>query len=283
MNPAGEVRPKWDEMAYRLISLWALMYKFDLGKFTHATGFVAALQQAIKTGQWVGFPERDYYELVGYVETIHAALMDMDLGVSAASADRVRELLKNYTRTPEGHYKFSVEDSDRIKAHAGQILARMGDEFRARVVLVVPPSKAAYYDPQLPDFAPDVLAKFANHTSDMFEAGNCFALGRNTACVFHLMRLTEAGVQAFGTKLGVTIAGELEWQKILDRLNPIIRAMNHRDPLTIQYAAIQSHLYNVKVAWRNAVMHPKETYDESEARDIFNHVRAFLAELVKVL
>jgi hypothetical protein len=35
----------------------------------------------------------------------------------------------------------------------------------------------------------------------------------------------EAAVQSFGHKLGVTLAGELVWQKILDRLNPIIKGM----------------------------------------------------------
>ena len=55
------------------------------------------------------------------------------------------------------------------------------------------------------------------------------------------------------------------------------------DELAKQCAAIQAHLYNVKVAWRNEVMHPKATYTELEARDILNHVRAFLTELVKIL
>lgn len=97
------------------------------------------------------------------------------------------------------------------------------------------------------------------------------------------MRVTETATQEFGRKLGISLAGELMWQNVLDRLNPIIKNMDHRDPYTVQCAAIQSHLYNVKVAWRNAVMHPKATYDEGEARAILNHVHSFLMELVKVL
>ena len=95
-------------------------------------------------------------------------------------------------------------------------------------------------------------------------------LGRNTACVFHLMRVMEAAVQGFGTKLGVPLVYDLEWQTILDRLNPPIKPMNKGDPLRPVYSAIHANLYHVKIAWRNETMHPKATYDEGEALNVIN-------------
>jgi hypothetical protein len=38
---------------------------------------------------------------------------------------------------------------------------------------------------------------------DADEAGKCFAVGRYTACVFHLMRIMERCVQKMGRDLGV--------------------------------------------------------------------------------
>jgi kynurenine formamidase len=52
--------------------------------------------------------------------------------------------------------------------------------------------------------------------TDIQEASKSFAVGRFTACVFHLMRVMELGVQALGKKPGVSNAHEIEWQKILN-------------------------------------------------------------------
>lgn len=66
------------------------------------------------------------------------------------------------------------------------------------------------------------------------EASKCLALGRYTACVFHLMHVMEVAVQVFGKKLRVDIvksapAGkrvrELSWDQILNALNPKLRAL----------------------------------------------------------
>ena len=108
-----------------------------------------------------------------------------------------------------------------------------------RALASVTSSVHAYYSlcppinggkPAEPIFGKDIADKFPNHVGDMLEAGNCFMLGRNTACVFHLMRVMEAAVQGFGTKLGVPLVYDLERQTILDRLNPPIKPMNSGDP-----------------------------------------------------
>ena len=39
-------------------------------------------------------------------------------------------------------------------------------------------------------------------------------------------------------------------------------------------------LDHVRIVWRNDVMHPKATYDESEAREVLNAVEAFLNSVV---
>jgi hypothetical protein len=124
-------------------------------------------------------------------------------------------------------------------------------------------------------------------TFDIVEAGNCLALDRSTACVFHLMRIMELGVQKLGSKLNVPLVNESVWQKIMDQVNSRITAMPEKPAAKKRakerYAEIAGHLYHVKVAWRNPVMHPKRTYTPEEAEQLFNSVKMFMEVLVTFL
>jgi hypothetical protein len=81
-------------------------------------------------------------------------------------------------------------------------------------------------------FGNEVYDKFPAMQEDISEAGKCIAFDRPTAAVFHLMRVMDIGVQSFGTKLGVTLANEMNWQKILDLVNKGIKSRDHRIPET---------------------------------------------------
>lgn len=74
-------------------------------------------------------------------------------------------------------------------------------------------------------------------------------------------------------------ASEKNWQNILDEVNKAIRALNQKAVETKAYAAASSHLYNVKLAWRNEVMHPKQTYTHEEAKKLHSAVDTFVRDL----
>jgi hypothetical protein len=123
--------------------------------------------------------------------------------------------------------------------------------------------------------------------NDVEEAAKCFALGRNTACVFHLMRVMEMSVQRLGKKVKVKLVQEKNWHNII---NEIDKAIKNMSPKTLrgkarqrEYATISSHLHHVRIAWRNQVMHPKSSYTEEASKEIFDHVVSFLNHFVKVL
>ncbi len=63
---------------------------------------------------------------------------------------------------------------------------------------------------------------------------------------------------------------------ILDKLTLLSARWIPKHCKTKAYAQAASHLYNVKVAWRDEVMHPKQTYTFDEARDIFGNVKTFI-------
>ena len=120
-------------------------------------------------------------------------------------------------------------------------------------------------------------------SEDIAEAGKCLAGRRPDSGVFHLMRVMEIAVQRLGSELGVGLASEKNWQNILDETNKAIKLLDHKIPRTKAYAGIASHLYNVKIRWRNEVMHPKQTYTPAEAQEVFSAVKIFIRDLAAVV
>jgi hypothetical protein len=155
-------------------------------------------------------------------------------------------------------------------------------EMEDKLFMYIPPERAERYD-QKELLGKDVNAKFPALQYDIAEAGTCYACGRSTAVVFHLMRIMEVGVQAFGTKLGVSLVKEKVWQVILDGINAAIKKLPPKDPATIELAQVSANLYSVKLAWRNEVMHPKDTYTLEEADNLIRQVKIFMEQLVNVV
>ena len=176
----------------------------------------------------------------------------------------------------------------------GNAMERLGElnrtierELRSRVLLVIPSELLPYLSNPNP-FGDEVANRLPEALRDIKEASLCIALGVSTAAVFHLMRVMEIGVQKLGDNLHVPLASEKNWQNILDEVDKAIKAFPQSTPEEKErrsiYAACSVNLYNVKLAWRNPVMHPTASYDEKEARDIYLNVKAFIQHLVwKVL
>ena len=178
-------------------------------------------------------PRENYVGILEKIDFLNSELENLELTSSLASARELKKILNEEVETKSreemiklGAHPQGTELSEewfymgqlvlsRYQHYAADLVSRFRDELSARVVLAVSPRLAKYYDPATPIFGTAVADKFPNQVGDMFEAGNCYALGRYTACVFHLMRLMEVAVQAFGSKLGVTLATDLNWQKIL--------------------------------------------------------------------
>jgi hypothetical protein len=146
----------------------------------------------------------------------------------------------------------------------------------------MPSSRSQFYD-QKELFGAVVNVKFLSTQFDMVEAGNCYAMGRGTACVFHLMRIMEVGVQQLGTKLGVTFTDQKNWQPILDETNKAIKTLPPKDPATVELCQVAANLYSVKVAWRNEVMHPNDMYTLEEAENLIRQVKLFMGQLANIV
>lgn len=170
---------------------------------------------------------------------------------------------------------------EEIRYQLRALREELDDELGSRKLFYMPASKALYYFTGLQEFGLDVLKRFPSLRSDIEEAGKCIGCRRSTAAVFHLMRVLEAGVQAFGKQFGLAGLEHKNWQEILNDVNGKLRAMVKTDSQRAQFAELVTLLTAVKFAWRNEVMHPKDVYTEEEADDIFRTTRAFMKKVVE--
>ncbi len=174
-----------------------------------------------------------------------------------------------------------------LKGIFGELRRRIEEDLTHVFLMHVPPSRTGYYD-DAPQFGQEVVAKFPKATIDIQEAGKCLALYRHTACVFHLMRALEIGVRSLGRKLNVPIpVDEKEWGTISSHINGALKRLPKSTPAERAnyqaYATAAVYLDNIRVAWRNPTMHPKEIYSDEEAITIFGFARQFMQHLASLM
>lgn len=132
-----------------------------------------------------------------------------------------------------------------------------------------------------------VLGRFPETRFDLEEGRKCLALGRGTACVFHLSRVIEVGLRYIGKEaqkyqimcpdLGATRSWERWLNPIEDKLGKD-RKRKHDDWQAVEqnYATMVSLLRMASAAWRHPTLQGADKYTLEEARDIFDSMYEFM-------
>lgn len=112
-------------------------------------------------------------------------------------------------------------------------------------------------------FAPNVFNSLpAIAQFDFAEAGKCIAFERPTAAAFHILRGTEDVLRFYYNQMvrngRIT---SLMW-------GPIVADLRKRN-LTKTFEALNNHLDNIRVSFRNPTQHPEATYDIHEVQDLW--------------
>jgi len=155
-----------------------------------------------------------------------------------------------------------------------EIKKRIIDEFETKKIFIL--SQTKYY--QNINNWQKVIDKCNNLTFDIDESGKCLSFSRYTSCVFHLMRIIEKGVQILGDNLDVLETHTKTWGEIVKNVNNAIKSKNlHKSQ---RYNETITYLTNIRIAWRNEVMHPKDTYTQEEAIGIYDATKIFMTHLV---
>jgi hypothetical protein len=216
---------------------------------------------------------------------VHQALLTIlgHCGTGQLNLAVCRNLTKRFLDTYEKQAPTYGQARDDIRV----LKLALEAELDTRLFLFVPPERADYYtqEPWPPWEDVGFIGKmepfravekaFPSTRYDLEEAGDCFALARYTASVFHLMRVMEAGLKTVAKALGIAYSSN--WGRCLAEID---KQGQQSEPF---FAEAATYLKSVKNVWRNPTMHVERMYSEQEAERIFNAVQAFMQHLASRL
>ncbi len=251
------------------------MLKFLAREFIRANEDVATIKGLLLNGK-----EDDTLVIDkgtrGTIDSLFTSIENLNLPLTKLSVQRMKDVL--------------VEESVRwgvLKPRIEDIQSRMADEIGGVLFLVAEPTTAHFYDKTMDYFGSDIEKMFPSAIEDLDESGKALALGRNTACCFHLGRALEIAVAMAGTKLGASIIDNcgkgLAWGVIAQNMKLKIDAMTSDKPLQVRWYRVHSFLEAFNRAWRAPTAHPKQTYTREESQDVMNTARALMNELASLV
>lgn len=213
----------------------------------------------------------------GYLSSLEVACSELDLRFCGRTVARLEEALKLDKPDIKGLDEI-VRDLDR----------RIRDELTERVLFYVRPEGADHYDNFRQQWEP-AISRF-NIATDIEEAERCYALGRYSGCVYHLMRACEIGVQELGKYLSLSVPKIQEpWGRILEHVRDEVKKMPHgtqaEKTKQSQVSDAADALWHVNLAWRIPAEHPRtpgDSYNEEQATDALARVKALMRTLVAV-
>lgn len=149
--------------------------------------------------------ENQYQSIKGVMVRLFPKFLKMNMHISMDIAHQIANACENrYLST-------------NLRMLLDQLSSVIQSELKSNLYLQIPKERSRYYDVGSTLFNGDVSEKFPAVITDMEEAAKCFALGRNTACVFHLMRVMESSIQRLGKKLKVKLVQEKVGTSLLMR------------------------------------------------------------------
>jgi hypothetical protein len=142
-------------------------------------------------------------------------------------------------------------------------------------------------------FGSQVGLAFPSVELDLKEAGNCLALGRNAATIFHLMRVAEIGLWELGRDRQIPLAksGKIEfteWGLIIKELEDAVKAIQQWPNCSTKedahkfynHAVVEIRAFND--GWRRHAAHARANMPPTspeEARALWGHVERFMKTL----
>lgn len=162
------------------------------------------------------------------------------------------------------------------------------NELQSRMFLHIPAADAQYYEnSDLLTFETKIA--FPQLTQEVRSAGNSYACGLPTACVFHCMRALEHGLRALAGDVGLDWQKE-QWHTIIEQIESEIerarkslpRGVAKDERLNGLSIAARGFFY-FKDGWRNYVAHNRVNYEPAQAMRTLVHVCDFTDHLARGL
>lgn len=261
----------------KLESPLSIMERFLVHPFLSITS-LAGRYPSLGDSHVIDRQEKD--TALALIEKHREACAKMGLVASTATLDRLIDLLMRDELVQRGEVSRLLEELD----------GRMRDEMTFSTLFSLNLQEAEWY--LLPLKGWEAIAeRFPGALSDIEEGTKCLALGRYTACVFHLMRTVEAGLRSLGNALddpALDPAKNPAWEAILKKCDRELQKPHaERSPEwrtdELFFSTATANLRAVKDAWRNPALHVGQLYSEEVTRDIYSAVRSFMRHLATKL
>lgn len=204
----------------------------------------------------------------------------LELPATAAACERCYQLVKAFR--PDTRVLLSRAQGEQIGAAVHQIVTGFTDELDKHFAYVVAPPEVKLLESTIGNFDLEIVQAFPAIRADVHAAGQCRAFELWTACVMHLMRVSEIGVGALadhlevkrGTSWGGTIANIAEALRDTSRIKG--------EPALRQWASeTGTYLNFVKDAFRNPAMHPERSFQRDETIMLYENTRMFMRMLAQ--
>lgn len=255
----------WENASYSLVG-WYEMLQFSASDFYSISGLIQLLKRVLDKPE---FDDVTLLVLNKSVDLINQSCKKIGLRLSCLYLEKMRKELAENNDNTQARVKKMIEVLDE----------RIEDEMKLALFMHIPEEKAKYYQDSIAIFGKDTIDNFPSCIQEIEEAGKCYAAGRNTAVVFHLMRVVEVGLKIIATKLNISTDTNRSWDANLKKIKDRVAQNHAQDEWTDFYNGLIGRLYAVKDAWRNPTMHIERSYGDEEALDIFNNVSSFMRHL----
>lgn len=275
----------WKLKPYRLLSLLDML-PVNLKDFLVTFGVVenmmcqcSTFEDFSKLGHPI--PPDEFDQMRRRIRNLKERCKELGLNTSSELiANTLATYMPDGLITPYGELRKSLDS----------IVRTIYAELRQVMLMHIPPASAERFDqPAL--FGQPVADKFSDAAYDISEAGSCYATGRHTACVMHLMRGLEVAISALGRGIGlpnVVVDAKQSWTRALKNIGDQI-GQNDKgtDPLWPSksqfFKDARAHLFAVKVAWRDTAMHLEKSYGPREADRIYRAAKDLMEHLAEHL
>lgn len=282
-----------------------------LQQYAHGFFVIGSVLNGVAVGQVVAIEARGpgyAREVVDgeIIRTIKRRCLELQPWCETCGLDLTLESLRRIIELPSDGFR-----RQDVVHFLGELHRRMEDELRKEWFLYIHKEKSVSFDSDR-FLGPEVFDCFPSLRSELREAGSAYAVGLNTACVFHLMRVVQIGANALARQMKAkqyftvitTVNGRkvqkrkpmelCEWKVLIDGMTKALRRMEQGSSSSVAkkktlayYAEAVQTFALFKDAWRNNVSHANDLesgqrlYQAGETEDIVKNVRHFMRHLAK--
>ncbi len=268
----------------RVVSLRELMFAYAINVLVQGVSglFAASTVLAYAKNPLSPADPKNLKSLSKVLFGLH--VMGKDIGLDSSLLDQIAELNKLISR------ENCKKPTNIIAMRVDLIIQGILGNLDSKKFMFVPTDQASYWENRA-IFGDDSLVELGESAGfEAVEAGNCYAAGRWTACVFHSMRVAEYGIRNIAQKLKVTLSDNgkrypLEygdWNKVIGAIRKKIDEMRRlpigpkKAEALRRYSDLADHCEYMKDIWRNEASHARRRYNQTESLAAMNRVREFI-------